>query len=168
MDVIAKPDEIMQPVDWRGILDVPKPDAQTVAEMEQPSPAQLLHAELARAEEIESACLMPRLLLEMRSDVTGTAFRPGDSGIVAIQLGIAREHALALAEEIAEVLETSRPTNAFRVDGAQVGGFRQERERQLQEARIEGQRVPAWLIVILILNSIITAIDVLEFVRAHW
>lgn len=79
----------------------------TVDEGLPPTPAGLIAVELERAEEIEGACLMPRLLLEMRLEVTGGQFRPDDSGMVAIQLGIAREHALALAEEIAVLLETS-------------------------------------------------------------
>jgi hypothetical protein len=66
----------------------------------------LLHVDLERAMQIEAATSLNTTLLKIRIDVTEWEFDPSDSALVAIQLGVAREHALALAEEIAELLET--------------------------------------------------------------
>jgi hypothetical protein len=66
----------------------------------------LLHVDLERAIQIEAATSLNTTLLKIRVEVTEGEFDPSDSALVAIQLGVARENALALAEEIAELLET--------------------------------------------------------------
>lgn len=66
----------------------------------------VLHVDLERAIRIEAATSLNTTLLKIRVDVTEGEFDPSDSALVAIQLGVAREHALALAEELAELLET--------------------------------------------------------------